>query len=130
MVLIPQFLVNKLIRDKLAHIDRWGGKRILKDEEYVYELKRKLQEEADEVMAAKDSHEVLEELADVQDVLEALLKALDLSVDDLRKAQAEKHEKRGGFDGRFFAERIILDEGHRLVEHCRNQPHKYTEISQ
>ena len=125
---MPQFSVNKLIRDKVAALDRWGGKRTLDDQEFLYELKRKLVEEAEEVMESKDKAELLEELADVQDVIDYLVRTAGFSKNDIKKAQDKKREDRGGFDDQVFAERIVLQEGHRLVAHCRSQPHKYKEI--
>lgn len=59
---------NKLIRDNVPNICHDKGietnTRILDDEEYVLELKRKLVEESKEVLCS-DSTGFLEELADV-----------------------------------------------------------------
>ncbi len=125
---MPKFLVRKLIRDKFADLDHWQGIRVLSKSEFTHELKRKLVEEAEEVMAAATSEEVLEELADAQDIIEALAKNLGFSKTDISEAQAKKQEKRGGFDRRVFAEIIDLKDEDRLVAHCRSQPHKYQEI--
>lgn len=125
---MPKFIVQKLIRDKFADLDHWQGLRVLSSEDFTYELKRKLIEEAQEVMESKGLDETLEELADVQDILEALLNHLGFTKEDVLQAQLKKFNKRGGFERRIFAEVIDLNEGDRLVEHCRSQPHKYKEI--
>ncbi|HBN21922.1 MAG TPA: phosphoribosyl-ATP pyrophosphohydrolase [Holosporales bacterium] len=125
---MPKFLVQKLIRDNFAQLDHWEGTRVLSKDDFTHELKRKLIEEAEEVMESKSLEEVLEELADVQDIVDTLAKHLEVSKTDISKAQAKKLAKRGGFERRIFAEVINLKEKDRLVEHCRSQPHKYKEI--
>lgn len=101
---------------------------MLSQDDFTHELKRKLIEEAEEVMQAETSEGLLEELADVQDIIDVLIKHMDFTKEDVSKAQAKKFEKRGGFERRIFAEVINLKDDHRLVEHCRSQPHKYKEI--
>lgn len=125
---MPKFLVQKLIRDNFADLDHWQGTRELSEDEFIHELKRKLIEEAEEVMASRTLDETLEELADLQDIIDIFAKHLALSKADISKAQAKKQATRGGFNRRIFAEIINLKESDRLVAHCRSQPHKYKEI--
>ena len=92
---------NKLVRDKIPEILDGKGvryeKRIASNEEYKEELIKKLGEETEEFLKAG----VLEELADVIEVIEALKKLPDYeNVEELRK---KKLEERGGFD-----QKIIL----------------------
>ena len=131
---MPQFLVNKLIRDKLAMLDRWAGKRTLTDAEFIHELKRKLIEESQEVMGAQSDAELLEELADLQDVIDCLVKTAGFTAKQIAQSQEDKYELRGGFEDRIFVERIVIDEHEigedgktTLAQYCRNQPHKYKE---
>lgn len=92
---------NKLVRDKIPEILDAKGisyeKRIASDEEYKNELIKKLGEEAEEFLAESSS----EELADVLEVLDALLKLSDYK--DVEDIKAKKRAERGGFD-----EKIIL----------------------
>lgn len=125
---MPKFLVQKLIRDNFADLDHWQGIRVLSEDEFIHELKRKLIEEAEEVMESKSLEETLKELADLQDIIDTLAKYLKLLKSDISKAQAKKQAKRGGFERRIFAEVIDLKDNDRLVAHCRSQPHKYKEI--
>ena len=92
---------NKLVRDKIPEIlDKKGisyEKRIATEEEYCSELIKKLAEEIEEFLAAKNT----EELADILEVIEALKQLPDYSgVEDIK---LKKKVERGGFD-----ERIIL----------------------
>lgn len=87
---------NKLVRDKIPEIlDKKGvsyEKRIATPEEFKTELIKKLGEEIQEFSEAG----VVEELADVLEVIEALKLLPDYSgVEAIRQ---NKREERGGFD--------------------------------
>ena len=73
---------NKLVRDKIPQINKEKGiafKAItLSHDEYKVELNKKLKEEADEYLA--DSS--LEELADLQEVIYAILDERNISKED------------------------------------------------
>jgi predicted house-cleaning noncanonical NTP pyrophosphatase (MazG superfamily) len=70
-------IYNKLVRDKIPEIIRNSGKDFncitLKNESYISELKRKLQEEVEEYAQASDDAEAVEELADILEVVHALI---------------------------------------------------------
>ena len=89
---------NKLVRDKIPQIlDKKGvpyEKRTASFEEYKEELIKKLLEEANEFMIAKNS----EELADVMEVIESLKSLSDYS--DVERVRLAKLEEKGGFSGR------------------------------
>ena len=93
---------NKLVRDRIPEIiEKEGGNpvtRILELEEYSCCLEKKLDEEVAEYHESKE----LEELADVLEVVYALVKLGGHSVDELEEAYQKKHETRGGFDDRVF----------------------------
>lgn len=93
---------NKLVRDNILKIIESKGQvphsRILDNNEYINELLIKLGEEVDEVK--KDR--ILDELADVKEVLEALVIALGFTPQELEKVQAEKRSKNGGFMKKIF----------------------------
>lgn len=96
---------NKLVRDKIPDIIKAKGQsfviHIADDNEYVQALNNKLIEEAREF--AKDQS--IEELADIYEVLEAIVTANRFNAADIKKVQDDKRQKRGG-----FRKRIILDE--------------------
>ena len=67
---------DKLVRDNIPSIIENNGEvaitEILKDEDYINELYKKLLEEANEVIDSKKPIDTLEELADVFEVLKAI----------------------------------------------------------
>ncbi len=98
---------GKLVRDRIPEIilKNDGMKprtRILKQKEYRSELLKKLQEEVSEVLAAKKPKEILEELADVEEVVDALLVSAKLTRKEVSTIQKEKRKKRGGFLKRIY----------------------------
>lgn len=92
---------NKLVRDKIPEIlDKKGveyEKRIADDAEYKIELIKKLNEEINEFSEAGD----IEELADVLEVVEALMKLPEYA--EVEAVRIGKLEEKGGFN-----QRIIL----------------------
>ena len=94
---------NKLVRDKIPEIIRASGNKYeisnLLDDEYIEALRQKLVEEAEEVVIAKPK-ELPQELADVMEVIEALMTATGIEPEKVREIQKEKRSQRGGFDNR------------------------------
>lgn len=92
---------NKLVRDKIPDIIREDGKacetRILSDQEFLVELKRKLVEEATELLDATSKEKVIEELADVYEVLHFILKSEHILKPTLDNQRVKKNHNRGSF---------------------------------
>lgn len=101
---------NKLVRDKIPEIIKnRGGKpncRILNDAEYKKSLLDKLYEEYQEVIKSEKSEELIEECADVLEVIFAIAKNEKISQDKLLKIMMEKRKKRGGFENKIFLESV------------------------
>lgn len=96
---------QKLVRDKIPKIiERNEGRscktRILDDEEYLKELNKKIQEELNEYL---ESGEV-EELADLEEVLRAILDSKGVSYEEFERIRQEKVDKRGAFKDRIYLE--------------------------
>ena len=95
---------NKLVRDKIPEIMIGKGckpvTRILNNEEYILELNKKLLEEVNEYL---ESGEVLE-LADITEVLLAILKVKGLSFKEFERIRLDKVDKRGAFEEKIFLE--------------------------
>ena len=93
---------HKLVRDWIPQIIESTGKQcktqILSDEQYLQMLDEKLAEELGEY---QESH-CLEELADLYEVMRAVVQARGWDMDQLEAVRLEKYEKRGGFHRRIL----------------------------
>ena len=99
-------IYNKLVRDKIPLIIEASGRkvkiRIAPKEERAELLEKKLEEEVNEFIEAKN----LEELVDIMEVIFGLAKNLGYSEEDLVRKRQEKLEERGGFDDGIVLENI------------------------
>ena len=102
---------NKLVRDNIPNIIRNNGSepitRILNDEEYKTELEKKLYEEYNEVLSAIESNDRIEELADMLEIISALAKLENKTLNDVIEVANNKSNKRGGFEEKIFLEKVI-----------------------
>jgi predicted house-cleaning noncanonical NTP pyrophosphatase (MazG superfamily) len=89
-------------RDELAKVSR------LTPSSKLAALKLKLLEESFELRSAANDFEILEEAADVFEVLLAILDISMFSRDDLVRRADEKREERGGFSEGVFLEATYL----------------------
>ena len=98
---------NKLVRDKIPEIIKNNGAKsvntkILNDEEYLESLNTKLVEELNEYLSSGE----IEELADLEEVLRAILDAKKTSYQDFEQIRQNKVNKRGAFKDKIFLESV------------------------
>lgn len=98
---------NKLVRDRILEIIEASGRTCvavtLPDDAYIRALDAKLNEELAEYQQSKS----LEELADLLEVMGAVVKARGYTWDDLTRVRKEKRAARGAFDKRIFLREVI-----------------------
>jgi predicted house-cleaning noncanonical NTP pyrophosphatase (MazG superfamily) len=99
---------NKLVRDRIPEIIESSGKKaiyetITKDEDYIKSLKEKLVEEMNEFLESDD----VAELADLGEVMHAILEYKGVRVETFQRIRLEKLEKRGGFKKRLLLKEVI-----------------------
>jgi predicted house-cleaning noncanonical NTP pyrophosphatase (MazG superfamily) len=96
---------NKLVRDKIPQIIEGKGKkaevRIMDEEEYAEMLDVKLREELEEYVMANEEDQMAE-LADLVEVVYAILENKGVSLAEFEKIRIEKRKDRGGFEDRLF----------------------------
>ncbi len=98
-------IYNKLVRDNIPQIMLQNGAepviRILNDEEYFQELNKKLTEEVAEYL---ESYEIVE-IADIIEVLRAILELKGISYDDFEDIRKEKVRTKGAFKNKIYLEK-------------------------
>ena len=94
---------NKLVRDLIPEIIAADGRQcateIMNDEEFRQALLVKLVEEAEEVVDAEHG-DMVKEIADLYEVIDALLIAFDLNKETIFATQKKRYEEHGGFEKR------------------------------
>ena len=100
---------GKLVRDRIPEIIEQTGNsatcRELSADEFRLALRAKALEEAQELFDATDDA-LLSELADLEEVVDAILTMYDHSREELEAARARKNEERGAFKRRLFLESV------------------------
>jgi predicted house-cleaning noncanonical NTP pyrophosphatase (MazG superfamily) len=110
---------NKLVRDKMIDIYKHDVEnkisasgysvRYMEREETLERLKDKLLEETHEVFEAygkEDKTHLKEEIADVIEVIDAILFHNDIKLEEVLALRDAKKEKKGGFETGLFLESI------------------------
>jgi predicted house-cleaning noncanonical NTP pyrophosphatase (MazG superfamily) len=104
----PNILTMKLVRDRIPDIIRRSGRepdvRRISGEALEDALKEKLVEEALEL---KKSGEIYEELADVLEVVDAIIESYGIDRQRLLDVKGEKLRRAGGFKEGY----LVLDNG-------------------
>ncbi len=98
---------DKLIRDRIPEIIEAGSGKaiveILDRESYQKYLYRKLGEELQEFL----ENDNVEELADMVEVIYAILECKGVSYKDFEKIRLDKLEKRGGFKKKLLLKEVV-----------------------
>ena len=100
-------IYNMLIRDRIPEIIESDGKtcitEMLPDAQYLEMLDAKLNEELAEYQESKS----LEELADLLEVMRAVIKARDWTWEQLEQMRQAKAVQRGGFEKKILLKEVI-----------------------
>lgn len=132
LIKMRKFQQNKLWRDAIVDMLEKHGSiahwQRLDDIEYDRQLKIKLIEEADEVRVALSRDELIQELADVYEVIDSLCAVNGISCDEIVAVQTKKRNERGGFSGRKFVTIAEHPQGSPGEKYCLAQPDKYPEV--
>lgn len=94
---------NKLVRDRIPEIIQAAGQEdsveVMAETEFQQALRRKLVEEAQEAAAAA-SENLVQELADLYEVIDTLMATQQISREAVLIEQERRHSERGGFTKR------------------------------
>ena len=99
---VMKYKYNKLVRDKIPQNIRAKGHDVkhlvLDDKEYFEELDKKLIEEVNEFVEVHNE----EEMADIMEVIEAIIKQRGMSLKQIQEIKQKKREKSGSFNDKIF----------------------------
>ena len=106
---------HKLVRDRIPEIIEEDGKictwETLSDEVYLHLLDEKLNEELEEYRENK----TLEKLADLLEVVQAVVRARGWTPEQLEQLRADKAAQRGGFEKRILLTSVRKKEDYRYL---------------
>lgn len=112
---MPRFKLNKLVRDNIVSKQETTGIKPhfckLSDAQHKTELVNKLIEEAKEIIKS-DKKNIVEEIADVQQVLDDLVVKHGLKKSDIRLAQSRKLNQNGSFKQGIYIYYADVPTGH------------------
>lgn len=101
-------IFRKLVRDRVPEIIEKDGQkavlRVLDGQEFLITLENKLLEEVQE-FRDNDADKKME-LADIREVLDALMKEYGFLEEEIAALQAKRRIERGGFAKRLFLESV------------------------
>ena len=102
-------IYNKLIRDKIPQIIEATGKSAIvekvSNDTYVTLLNQKLTEELQEYLDSND----IEELADLVEVIYAILDSRNISIQEFESIRLNKVLKRGAFKEHLLLKEVVDD---------------------
>lgn len=97
---------TKLIRDNIPEIVKSKGEEIniyiASEEEYNKKLFEKVLEESNEIVNSKNSEELKEEIADLYEVLDTIIKNKNISKSEILEIQKQKREEKWSFENRII----------------------------
>lgn len=104
----------KLVRDRIPEIIEASGRaprvRYLDEPAFLRALYAKLNEEVRELRSARSVADVIEEAADVIEVLRALVSVFGTDLSEVIRVADEKKRARGGFEGRVWLKDSLSEE--------------------
>jgi len=130
---MPTFKYAKLVRDNIAdwhtHVGHTPKVTHLEGKQLIRALCKKLHEEADEVDGALDRKEMIEEIADVQQILDDLCAVENIKKSEIESVRAKKAEQKGGFQKGVYIDTVYMpNEADKWAKYCRKNPTKYPEV--
>ena len=85
--------------------------KVLKQNEFLNSVKKKIFEEAGELIHSKNKKDIIDEITDIHELLDVLATEMKLTKPQVKKLQVVKAKKRGGFKKRLF---LIKEEKNKL----------------
>ena len=127
-----RFSCEKLIRDTIP--ERLEKKNIrahchsMEQQAYQKALLAKLIEEAHEVQEAQNKQELVEELADVFEIIRAIMREHNITQEEVEQHAAAKCKTNGAFDKKIYCSYIEMDEDNPHAQYYLDKPKQYPQL--
>lgn len=131
MKLKRRFSMEKLVRYNIDYYMRQGFTQklsFLTGEALLQALKHKLLEESQEVLGAVDKSHLVEELADLQEIILSIMALSEILPHELEEKRIEKRIKTGGFEKGVYIHYVDIPQDSPLLDYFLSQPQKYPEM--
>ena len=127
-----KYKFEKLVRDKIPSILEGRSIKVelskLEGKEYIMQLKLKLIEEAQEVLESANNEELIEELADLSELVAELQIMTAITDEEIEAVRVAKNDSKGAFKQGFYINNIVVPEGHPARQYYLNNAKKYPEM--
>lgn len=129
---MPDFILNKLVRDNIPSLMKSAGQtpifHILQGQALQKAMLIKIKEEVGEAIGAIDNDDKFAaELADIQELVDSLLVERGIKPAALTALQKNTNNKKGSFKEGYFLEKVSVDEGSEWAQYYRNEPDRFNE---
>ncbi|MCR4437255.1 MAG: nucleoside triphosphate pyrophosphohydrolase [Clostridiales bacterium] len=98
---------NKLVRDRIPEIIEKSGKKAVVEELGNQACKKYLDEKLEEELQEYLAADSVDELADLVEVVYAILKYKGVDIKDFEDIRKRKAEERGAFDKRLLLKEVV-----------------------
>ncbi|MCA9507119.1 MAG: nucleoside triphosphate pyrophosphohydrolase [Myxococcales bacterium] len=123
------FRCEKLVRDRIPELIAQPSTVIevetLNHKAHIDALKAKLIEEANKILETASREKLIEEIADIQEVLDALVLKLSIKGSDVEKIKRQKNMRNGGFDRGLFLKSVETPCDSQVATLFLQEPKKY-----
>ena len=128
-IMYQKFKTNILVRDKMVEKMESDGILVdykkLNQEDYITALRKKIVEESQKVADEGDREKLIYELADLREVVQTLMRTLEITESEISEAQSKKREKSGGFKEKHFTNFVEIENDNPVIEYYLARPNKY-----
>lgn len=127
------FRCEKLVRDRIPELMAQSSTIVevetLNHKAHITALKEKLIEEAQEVIGAASRDEVIEEIADLKEVIDALMLKLSIKSSEIDEIKRKKSLRNGGFDRGLFLKSVETPCDSDIAAWFLQDPKKYPRVT-
>ncbi len=129
-----RFLLNKLIRNK--SLDNWISQgciaktAYLNDNDILLEaITQKMIEEMEEIFSSESQEELIEEIADFEEIFDEFKKLINVTSEEIKKARAQKIAQKGDFSDHLFCDYVDVPvSAENIIKSLEEKSEKYPEL--